>query len=66
MADKLEVQLVGRRTEKVVGAGPSFLKSLSGYPSSTGTMSRRMPPTFIPRIPSSKAGMTLFSPTLNL
>jgi hypothetical protein len=38
------------RTENVVGRGPCLRKSLSGYPSSTGTTMRRTPPTCMHRV----------------
>ncbi len=53
-------------TENVVGLGPFLRKSLSGYPSSTGTMSRRMPPGFIVATASSTAGMAVCCPRVNL
>lgn len=46
--------------------GPSLFMSLSGYPSSTGTTMRRIPPSFIVSTASSKAGMTSPFPNVNL
>uniref|UniRef100_A0A7C9CNN0 Uncharacterized protein n=1 Tax=Opuntia streptacantha TaxID=393608 RepID=A0A7C9CNN0_OPUST len=52
--------------ENVVGLGPFLLKSLSGYPSSGGTIILLIPPTHMPKTASSNAGMTSWEPTLNL
>ena len=53
-------------TENVEGLGPFLLKSLSGYPSSTGTINLLMPPGFIEATASSIAGMAVCAPNLKL
>ena len=53
-------------TENVEGFGPFLLKSLSGYPSSTGTINLLMPPGFMLTTASSIAGMAVCAPSLKL